>query len=192
MTQRLIYVVGPSGAGKDSVLQGLRDAWGDMAAAHWARRTITRPAEAGGETHESVSVSDFLRLQEQQAFELHWQANGLHYGVRAAELDSLDEGGCVFVNGSREYLVSLISIFPAATIVHITASTEALERRLKLRGREGAEDIALRLQRKVEVAFPEHTLHIHNNSSLPAAVAALRAGLALRLQYELTSVSPSP
>ncbi len=181
MTHRLIYVVGPSGAGKDSVLQGLRDDWRDMPAAHWARRTVTRKTEAGGEAHESVSVFDFLRLQERQVFALHWQANGLRYGVRATELEPLDRGDCVFVNGSRQYLGSLISRFPAASVVHITASPDILRQRLQMRGRETAEAIGQRLSRRVDVELPENTLHIDNSDSLNAALVALRLGLNTRL-----------
>ncbi len=59
MSQRLFYVIGPSGAGKDSVLQGLRQAWPEAAAAHWSRRTITRPVQAGGKHHETVHASCF-------------------------------------------------------------------------------------------------------------------------------------
>lgn len=181
MTQRLIYVFGPSGAGKDSVLLGLREVWGDMPAAHWARRTITRSSQPSGEAHESVSAPDFLRLQEQQAFAFHWQANGLHYGVRATELERLAQGDCVFVNGSRGYLRSFLSSYPTASIVHITASIEILQQRLQMRGRDTAEDIAQRLKRTVELAFPEGTLHINNDGSLHAAVIELRSGLRSRL-----------
>jgi len=180
MTQRLIYVVGPSGAGKDSVLVRLRETWGTTHAVHWARRTITREAHAGSEAHESVSESDFRRLLKQKAFALHWQANGLFYGVRQSELSPLYQGQCVFVNGSRGHLDRLLAAFPEASVVHITASAEVLRMRLRLRQRETEQDIEKRLARKINTVWPKNTLLIQNDSSLDAAVQALRMGLKAR------------
>jgi ribose 1,5-bisphosphokinase len=180
MTQRLIYVVGPSGAGKDSVLMRLRETWGSKNAVHWARRTVTREAQPGGEAHESVSESEFQRLLDQNAFAIHWQANGLFYGVRQGELLPLYQGRCVFVNGSRGHLDRLLASFPEASVVHITASAEVLRERLRLRQRESELDIDRRIARKVNMALPENTLLIQNDSSLDAAVKALRMGLKAR------------
>ena len=180
MAQRLIYVVGPSGAGKDSVLMRLRETWGTPHTLHWARRTITREVQAGGEAHESVSESDFKRLLDQEAFALHWQANGLFYGVRQGELSPLYDGHVVFVNGSRGHLDQLLASFPGTSVVHITASAEALQERLRSRQRETEQEIEKRLARKVDTALPKNTLLIQNDRSLDAAVQALRLGLEAR------------
>jgi len=181
MTQRLIYVVGPSGAGKDSVLMRLRETWDTADAVCWARRTVTREVQPGGEANESVSESDFKRLLDQQAFALHWQANGLFYGIRQSELSPLYKGQYVFVNGSRGHLDSLLASFPEASVVHITASAEVLRERLRLRQRESDLDIDRRIARKVNMALPKNSLLIQNDSSLDAAVQALRMGLKARL-----------
>lgn len=181
MTQRLIYVIGPSGAGKDSVLQGLREAWGNMPTAHWAQRTITREPQAGGEAHESVSEGEFQRLLKEGAFTFQWHANGLSYGVRRSELAPLAAGECVFVNGSRAFLSQFLTASPLASVVHITASPAVLQQRLLSRQRENKEEIAKRLLRSVDVALPPQTLHIQNDGALNAAVQALRNGLAERL-----------
>jgi ribose 1,5-bisphosphokinase len=181
MTQRLIYVVGPSGAGKDSVLMRLRETWDTADDACWARRTVTREVQPGGEANESVSESDFKRLLDQQAFALHWQANGLFYGIRQSELSPLYKGQYVFVNGSRGHLDSLLAAFPKASVVHITASLEVLRERLKLRQRECEQDIDRRLARNVNMALPKNTLLIQNDGSLDAAVQTLRLGLKARL-----------
>ena len=130
MSRRLVYVVGPSGAGKDSVLAWLRQHLPHSPAIHWARRTITRPARAGDEVHEAVDPPQFLALRERGAFALAWQANGLHYGVRASELAPIEHGGWVLVNGSRAHLDPTRSRFPGLTVVHITASPDTLRQRL--------------------------------------------------------------
>jgi ribose 1,5-bisphosphokinase len=180
MTQRLVYVIGPSGAGKDSVLRALRDAWDDLPPAYWARRTITRAAQAGGEAHESVSAHGFERLRQARAFAMAWQANGLHYGVRRTELAPLLTGHCVFVNGSRAHLPDLLRDWPLASVVHISAPAELLQQRLLARGREDAAAIDARLAREVVLDLPAHTVQVQNDGELRAAAQALRSGLMAR------------
>jgi len=55
---RLIGVVGPSGAGKDSVMEALARARPDF---HLVRRVISRAEGAGGEVYERVSPGEFER-----------------------------------------------------------------------------------------------------------------------------------
>lgn len=182
MNQRLVYIIGPSGAGKDSVLLGLRAAWSAAAAAHWARRTITRPAtvDAAAEQHEAVDVPTFEALRRSAAFAMHWQANGLSYGIRHAELAPLHAGRWVFVNGSRAWLPQLLQDWPQSTVVHIGAATEVLAQRLAQRGRETAQDIAARLERQVPLELPPGSIRIENNGALQDAVLALQSALQAR------------
>lgn len=174
---RLVYVVGPSGAGKDSVLGALRASWPDWLAAHWARRTITRPEAAGGERHEAVDAAGFERLLTQGAFAQHWVANGLSYGVRQSELQPLACGLWVFVNGSRGYLPQLLRRWSSATVVHIGAAPEVLQQRLQARGRETAAAQAARLQRDPQLPLPAGSICIQNDGALQTAVDELRARL---------------
>ncbi|MEZ5665228.1 MAG: phosphonate metabolism protein/1,5-bisphosphokinase (PRPP-forming) PhnN [Burkholderiaceae bacterium] len=177
MTHRLVYVVGPSGAGKDSVLHGLRRNWGDADPAHWARRTITRPADAGGELHEAVDAQGFGQLCRMGAFAMHWNANGLSYGVRQSELLPIRDGRWVFVNGSRAWVPQLRQQWPQATVVYIGASPAVLAQRLAARGRESAQAVAERLARQVPAALPPETIQIENDSTLADAVSALHEAL---------------
>lgn len=180
MTQRLIYVVGPSGAGKDSVLYGLRLGWTGLPPAHWVRRTVTRAEQAGSEAHESVSEEGFLQLQQAQAFAMTWQANGLSYGVRHTELAPLASGHCVFVNGSRAYLPQVLVQWPQTTVVQISAPEDVLRRRLHARQRESMQSISDRLARHVDVALPEDAIRIANEGPVTDAVDMLRAALRRR------------
>lgn len=181
MTHRLIYVVGPSGAGKDSVLHRLREVWDGMPPAHWARRTITRPAQPGGEANECVDRPAFERLQQAGAFAMHWQANGHAYGVRHPELAPLAEGHCVFVNGSRAHLPQLLGQWPEATVVQITAPADVLLERLRARNRESVQAISDRLARGVRFELPASAIRIVNDGPLGEAVAMLLAALQWRL-----------
>jgi len=87
MQGRLIYLTGPSGAGKDSLLDAARAALAERGV-RIARRVITRSPEAVGEAAHSVSAEQFERMEAEQAFALSWRANGLAYGI-PAEIDAL-------------------------------------------------------------------------------------------------------
>jgi ribose 1,5-bisphosphokinase len=173
MIGRLVYIIGPSGAGKDSVLDALRGRWQAPPAAHWARRTITRPTSPHGEQHEAVDAPVFNDLLRACALGMHWSANGLRYGVRLEELRPLQDGHWVFVNGSRGYLPELLQAWPQATIVHIGASIPVLHARLVARGRESAQAISERLAREIEIELPADSISIQNDGALNEAVTAL-------------------
>ena len=173
MTHRLVYVVGPSGAGKDSVLEGLARYLPSDARLRWARRTITRPPQLQGEQHEPMEVHAFSQSLQRGDFAIHWSANGLHYGIRQRELTSLMSGAWVFVNGSREHVPTLLAAFPKATIIHITASPDMLRHRLLARGRETQEDIDARLERAERFPLPRGAIEVRNDGTLDECVQAL-------------------
>ena len=56
---QLVYVMGASGSGKDSLLQALRPRLRGVPVA-FARRYITRPLSAKGERHIAVSPERFI------------------------------------------------------------------------------------------------------------------------------------
>ena len=169
MNTRLIYVMGPSGAGKDSVLDWLRERLPTGLPVHWARRTITRPAAAGGEAHEATDVRDFEQLQSQGAFAMAWQANGLHYGVRHTELARLQQGHWVLVNGSRGHWPQALQSHPCLQVVHITADPATLAQRLTQRQRETPEEIRQRVDRASDFVVPQGAIAILNNGTLAQA-----------------------
>lgn len=171
MNGRLIYVVGPSGAGKDSLLAWVREHLPANAPLHWARRTITRPADAGGEAHEGLDDEGFERVVQAQGFAMHWQANGLRYGIRLEEVAHQEHGRWVLINGSRAYLRQAARLYPGMTVIHITADASVLRQRLVKRGRESAQEIERRIERAVDLQVPEGSaLHeVRNNDQLEAA-----------------------
>ena len=168
MSRRLVYVVGPSGAGKDSVLGWVRHHLTPVPAIHWARRTITRAARPGDEVHEAVDELQFLALRERGAFALNWQANGLHYGIRHCETAPLDHGHWVLVNGSRGHLEVTRSRFPGVAVVHVSASPDTLRQRLLARGRESPAEVEARIHR-TQTLQPTHAIEILNDGALDDA-----------------------
>ena len=168
MNQRLIYVVGPSGAGKDSLLNWLRAHVPSHLPVAWARRTINRPGTTDGELHESVTTAQFDALIESQQLAVHWAANEHLYGIRHTELEPLKHRQWIFVNGSRAHLPVAAQEYPGLTVLHITADIEVLRQRLKSRGRETLEAIENRLQRIPPLVVPMGCtlIEIQNNHSL--------------------------
>ena len=142
----LVLVVGPSGAGKDTMLGIARRALAGDPRFRFVRRVITRPAGAGGEDHEAVPEETFLR----RAFALRWQAHGLHYGIPLDVIDDLMRGTVSIANVSRGVVAGAVAKFPVR-VIEVTAPPEILARRLAERGREAADDVVRRLARDVPI-----------------------------------------
>jgi ribose 1,5-bisphosphokinase len=173
---RLYYVMGPSGAGKDSVLGWVRvhGVSHDVLCAH---RYITRPADAGGENHVALSVAEFMSRAHRGLFSLTWQAHGLHYGIGREIEHWLERGARVLVNGSRDAYAQALERFPALQPVLITASRETMAKRLASRGRETGADVAARLARSDTYPLPAGALVIHNDGDLGEAGNALLSAI---------------
>jgi ribose 1,5-bisphosphokinase len=175
----LWLLVGPSGAGKDSLLGALAPHLSLEDATVIARRYITRPFDAIGEAHLPVDTVMFERLRRAGAFALHWRSHGQCYGLGAEVTTWLDAGLVVLANGSRSALAEARDVFgERLVVVHVTASLETLAARLRARGREDAHAIANRLalvgDRDAGLAAD---LVIHNDGPLEEAVTALRSAL---------------
>lgn len=161
---RLIYLMGPSGSGKDSLIEAAR-ATLEQHNVMVARRVITRSAEAKGEDALGVSVERFEHLCAEGAFVLHWRANGLAYGI-PVQIDSwLRQGRAVLVNGSRAYLPEARQRYPDLLPVLLAVEPQVLRQRLLARGRESLEDIERRLARSQQLSVADDGVHLLDNSS---------------------------
>ncbi|MFC5740442.1 phosphonate metabolism protein/1,5-bisphosphokinase (PRPP-forming) PhnN [Dyella tabacisoli] len=169
---RLYYVMGPSGAGKDSVLGWVRE-HGIPHGVLCAHRYITRPAHAGGENHVALSDAEFQSRTHRGLFALTWQAHGLHYGIGREIEHWMGRGADVLVNGSRDAYTLACERFPAMQPVLITANRDVIAARLTARGRETTADIAARLARCDAYQAPLGAWVIHNNGSVAEAGATL-------------------
>ncbi|MDP3700659.1 MAG: phosphonate metabolism protein/1,5-bisphosphokinase (PRPP-forming) PhnN [Hylemonella sp.] len=168
-----VLVVGPSGAGKDTLLDGARAHAACAQRFHFARRVITRPAGSPGEDHDSQSEADFAQREEQGGFLITWRAHGLSYGLPSALRDVLDAGGHVLANGSRAVVAELARRVPHLVVVEVTAASEVLAQRIAGRGRESREQVLQRLARKAD-ALPStvHTLRVYNDGTPAEGVDA--------------------
>ena len=131
---RLIYLAGPSGAGKDSLIGYLARHLPPGAPVRFAQRVITRDVQAGGEAHAAAVPEDFARREARGEFALVWRANGQAYGITREILAWLAAGDTVVVNGSRAHAAQAIAQFPRLELVLIDASPAVL-RPVRLRER---------------------------------------------------------
>ena len=160
MTGKLIWLMGASGSGKDSLLTELRQR--EQTQLLVAHRYITRDASAGSENHIALSEQEFFTRAGQNLLALSWHANGLYYGV-GIEIDLwLHAGFDVVVNGSRAHL-------PQARARY---QSEILRQRLENRGRENASEINARLARAARYT-PQDCHTLNNDGSLRQSVDTL-------------------
>ena len=166
----LVLVVGPSGAGKDTLMNLAKDAFVDDDRFRFVRRIITRPA-GGGENSEFATEESFLCLIKDGRLALHWQAHGLFYGLPIIVDEWLGNGNIVIANGSRAILSEARRRFPRLKIVNVVASPDVIAERLRSRGREAGDDIGQRLQRGGEIDVDGSNVVSVDNSGLPLVAA---------------------
>jgi len=141
----LVLVVGPSGAGKDTIMRRVRDRLGPGSGIVFARRVVTRAADAT-EDNEVATDETFLEALGRGGFALDWQAHGLRYGVPRQVCEELAQGRVVVVNVSRTVVARARSTFDRVRIVLLTAPAEIRASRISARGRDA--DAAERLARE--------------------------------------------
>ena len=172
MRGSLILVVGPSGAGKDSLIAAARMRFSGDDSLVFAQRCITRRPDPDGEAHEGVSQMEFKRRRDAGRFMLSWQAHGFWYGIPASYGTALESGRSVVANVSRTVVDQARGIFNPVSVMHVTASSEILARRLAARGREKENDRDARLKRTVDVRLDgEDVTTIVNDGTLAEAAA---------------------
>ena len=174
----MAVVVGPSGAGKDTLMNLAARHFAGRPDVHFVRRVITREGDAGNEDHRSVSEVDFDAMEQAGAFAVSWEAHGLKYGIPADVTNELARGNLVIANGSRSVLHRFQAAFPRLKIINVTARREVLAERLMARGRESREDVMKRLDRSTITFDGSYDVtDIDNSGTLEDAERAIVAVL---------------
>jgi ribose 1,5-bisphosphokinase len=158
---RLVLVVGPSGAGKDTLLGLAQAACADDHNIVFPRRVVTREASVA-EDNEQMSAEAFSEADAKGAFAMTWQAHGHAYGLPRSIDDDIHAGRTVVANVSRTVIPALRHAYVNVNVivVSITAPADVLAERIAMRQRGSDGDIAQRLSRKVEDAdaVPDATI----------------------------------
>jgi ribose 1,5-bisphosphokinase len=150
----LVLVVGPSGAGKDTLIQAARSHFADDLRFAFPDRIITRAADVH-ELHVEVSHTEYDRLQAEGSFLLAWGAHGHRYAVPGDAMVALDDGRTVVMNVSRTVIAEACALCPVVRVVNVTAGPRILRQRLMARGREGGRAVDTRVARAAAVTLPD-------------------------------------
>ncbi len=170
---RVFFCVGPSGVGKDALLNWVQQHFPGNDRGVFAKRVITRAAHPS-ELHEAVDVATFWQLAASGQFTMVWQANDLCYGIRRGVEADLKAGRDVIINGSRAYIPQLRQAFPDATVIWIEANETLIRERLEMRQRETGPALLKRLKRGSEFIPPDGQQVIRVDNSGPLEVAGKR------------------
>jgi ribose 1,5-bisphosphokinase len=161
---RLVLVVGPSGAGKDTLLGLAKVALADDRHVVFARRIVTREASVF-EDNEQVGLEAFRQALAQDAYAMHWEAHGHCYALPRAIDDEIRAGHTLIANVSRTVIGAARRAYAEVAVVSITAPPQVLAERLAMRARGSDGKIEQRLGRTVDDAASAPDFTIMNVSS---------------------------
>ncbi len=172
-------MVGPSGAGKDTLIDGARRALAGDPRWVFTTRVITRPADAGGEHHLAMSEAGFSAAEGAGEFLITWSAHGFRYGLPKALAADIGAGRHVIANGSRATIAQLARRVPRLTVVVVSAPSDALKDRIAGRARESGDTVATRLGRRVDLVLPEDVgrVNVVNDGTVDEGVARFVAAI---------------
>ena len=154
---RLILVVGPSGAGKDTLLGFAKAACVEDANVVFPRRAVTRESSSS-EDNVALSADAFRQALARGDFAMHWEAHGHCYGLPRAIDDDIRARRSVVVNVSRTVIEAARRAYANVVVIAITAPPEVLAERIKMRARSSDGNSEPRLSRTVDAAAPDVTI----------------------------------
>ncbi len=172
MQGALALVVGPSGAGKDTLLAAAKAALAGDPRFVFPRRVVTRAAMAELEDHDTIDRAGFTAERQRGAFALDWEAHGLCYGIPADIEAAMANGRVVVANTSRKVIELALAKYPRCVVLLVTATPEVRAQRLAGRGRETTQEVAARLKREgAPIPAGVEAETIDNSGSLESGIA---------------------
>jgi len=144
----LIVISGPSGVGKDAVLRRMKERGLPFHFVVTATTRERRPNEVEGKDYVFVSRPDFDRMVERGEMLEHALVYNDQKGIpRQQVAQALASGRDAVLRVDVQGAATIRGLTPEALLIYLLASSEEeLERRLRARRTESAEDLALRLQ----------------------------------------------
>lgn len=149
----LIVLSGPSGVGKDSVIEELKKKDGNRHFVVTATTRSPRPGEIDGVDYIFVDESTFLEMRENHQLLESAQYSGRWYGVPRSQVsEALGAGMDVFLNIEVQGAETVRGLAPEAVLVFLLpGSFEELAQRLAQRQTENPTE----LQRRLHIARQE-------------------------------------
>jgi len=170
-SSRIYYLMGASGAGKDSLIQYLRENLDNRKSFHFAQRYVTRTKP--GRDDIAVNQLRFDQLLDSGHLVMSWQRHGIWYGIGKEIEQSLEKGESVIINGSRDHYLKAKASYPDLTGILIKAESQTLKQRLHRRRRESDTEIIARMAEADKFPLLEtensEIIIINNNDSLRLA-----------------------
>lgn len=143
---RIVLVVGPSGAGKDTLIAGVKNIFKNDTSITFPRRIITRPSSSS-EDNDTIDAAAFDKAEQQGAFSFWWEAHGLKYGIPSLIDDDICSGRTIVCNASRAIIPNVRARYAKVIVVLVTAPLEILAKRLANRARSTDGNLADRVNR---------------------------------------------
>ena len=143
----LIVISGPSGVGKDSIVQRMKERGFPFHFVVTATTRGRRENETHGRDYWFVSKDEFARMIEDNELIEYAIVYGDYKGIPKSEVrDALASGQDVVMRVDVQGAESVRKLAPEALLIFITCESEdELERRLRERKTETADSLALRI-----------------------------------------------
>ena len=176
-TGTLVILSGPSGVGKDTVI----DAWkaADPRVERVVARTTREPrdGEVNGIDYVFLTPAEFLALAEEGFFLEYKEVFGNYYGTPLRDMEMiLSKGHIAVLKIDVQGALSVMPLRPdAQTVFILPPSDEELERRIRGRQKDSEATIAKRLAKaKDEIAQAENYQHRIVNQVVEETVSKLK------------------
>ena len=172
----LFIVSAPSGAGKSTLCRRLRQHFHDLAYSVSHTTRAPRPGEIHGSDYFFISREEFEAGIHAQRWAEWAQVHGNYYGTSALEIQgALTAGKIVLMDIDVQGTRQIKRRFPQSVAVFVMPPSLAeLETRLRKRGSDGEQVIALRLKNALEeMAQKDFYDHVIVNDDLEEASSRL-------------------
>lgn len=147
-----VVLSGPSGAGKDTILDNLKKSTFTFDKTISATTRAMREGEKDGVDYYFIDKTTFEKKIENGEFVEYTVYSGNYYGTLKTEVERLvAKGGCILLKIEVEGASNIRKAIPDALSVFIVPpSIEVLERRLRGRNTETEESIQKRLKEAIK------------------------------------------
>ena len=182
MTGKVIIITAPSGAGKTSITRYLLNKHPQLTFSVSAATRQARRDETNGVDYYFITLDEFQEKIKNNEF-IEWEMvyEGKYYGTLRSELERIwSEGKTPILDIDVKGAIHVQQQFPqtSLSIFVLPPSLEELKKRLKMRGTESLESIAVRLNKATyELSFSHSFNKVIINDKLEEACAETEAAI---------------